>query len=194
MTSTEISSHQMASTKNTKPDTPSDARLNSAGKPWPGSEKSDTESSIKPRGIVARPGKAAHFDRVILQDPQRTKNWLMSPNTERYSAQHYQQNGEADDMDFEDEMRKLQIDLNKFCCECHAPDPDWVSVNNGVFLCIQCAGRLRGGGGRAVSQSNPSRKTKDVSRDDSWELLGAEDHAPGAPKSAQQLLNKDFHR
>lgn len=56
------------------------------------------------------------------------------------------------------------------------------------------AGRLRGGGGRAVSQSNPSRKTKDVSRDDSWELLGAEDHAPGAPKSAQQLLNKDFHR
>jgi len=143
MTSTEISSHQVASTKNTKPDTPSDARLNSAGKPWPGSEKCDTESSIKPRGIVARPGKAAHFDQVILQDPQRTKNWLLSPNTERYSAQHYQKNGEVDDMDFEEEIRKLQTDLNKFCCECHAPDPDWVSVNNGVFLCIQCAGTHR---------------------------------------------------
>jgi len=56
------------------------------------------------------------------------------------------------------------------------------------------AGRSRGGGGRAASQSNLSRKIRDVPRDDSWELLGAEDHISMAPKSTKQLLNKDFHR
>ena len=56
------------------------------------------------------------------------------------------------------------------------------------------AGRSRDGGERAASQSNPPRKIKDVSRDNSWELLEAEDHTSRAPKSAQQLLNKDFHR
>ena len=33
--------------------------------------------------------------------------------------------------------------MNQFCCDCHAAKPDWISVNNGVFLCIQCAGKHR---------------------------------------------------
>ena len=29
---------------------------------------------------------------------------------------------------------------NNFCCDCHAPKPKWSSMNNGVFLCLKCAG------------------------------------------------------
>ena len=36
--------------------------------------------------------------------------------------------------------------MNKFCVECNAADPDWVSVNNGIFLCINCASVHRGYG------------------------------------------------
>ena len=43
----------------------------------------------------------------------------------------------------EEEIKNLMQDLNMFCCDCLAPDPDWVSVNNGIFLCIQCAGTHR---------------------------------------------------
>lgn len=46
-------------------------------------------------------------------------------------------------MDFDDELESLKTDLNKFCCECLSPDPEWVSVNNGIFICIKCAGQHR---------------------------------------------------
>lgn len=29
---------------------------------------------------------------------------------------------------------------NKFCADCHDPNPTWVSTNLGIFLCIKCAG------------------------------------------------------
>ena len=44
------------------------------------------------------------------------------------------------------EKTQNKYDLNKFCVECQKPNPEWVSVNNGVYLCIQCAGIHRGFG------------------------------------------------
>ena len=46
--------------------------------------------------------------------------------------------------------RNHQIDLllsqegNSTCIECQAPTPQWVSLNNGVFICINCSGYHRG--------------------------------------------------
>ncbi|RZC25602.1 ADP-ribosylation factor GTPase-activating protein AGD12, partial [Glycine soja] len=33
----------------------------------------------------------------------------------------------------------LQKD-NRFCADCNAPDPKWVSTNIGVFVCLKCCG------------------------------------------------------
>lgn len=35
---------------------------------------------------------------------------------------------------------------NNFCFECKAPNPQWISVNNGIFICLMCAGIHRGFG------------------------------------------------
>lgn len=32
------------------------------------------------------------------------------------------------------------LDLNPFCSDCGAPNPDWASLNIGVLLCIECSG------------------------------------------------------
>ena len=32
---------------------------------------------------------------------------------------------------------------NKKCCDCGCPDPDWLSVNLGILICIHCSGRHR---------------------------------------------------
>ena len=32
---------------------------------------------------------------------------------------------------------------NDRCCDCGTPDPEWLSVNLGVLMCIHCSGRHR---------------------------------------------------
>jgi hypothetical protein len=32
------------------------------------------------------------------------------------------------------------METNKFCADCGAPNPDWVSLNLGVLVCIECSG------------------------------------------------------
>lgn len=36
--------------------------------------------------------------------------------------------------------------MDMFCVECLTKDPKWVSVNNGIYLCINCAAKHRGYG------------------------------------------------
>lgn len=38
----------------------------------------------------------------------------------------------------------LTIPENKTCFDCNAPQPKWASVNNSVFICLNCAGLHRG--------------------------------------------------
>ena len=32
---------------------------------------------------------------------------------------------------------------NDKCADCSAPDPEWLSVNLGILICIHCSGRHR---------------------------------------------------
>lgn len=50
------------------------------------------------------------------------------------------------DLYFEEDVQKLMTNLNRYCCDCYASEADWVSVNNGIFLCIKCAAVHRGFG------------------------------------------------
>ena len=43
-------------------------------------------------------------------------------------------------MDFDFELNKLlSLESNKNCIDCLSPNPKWVSINNAVFLCSECA-------------------------------------------------------
>lgn len=39
------------------------------------------------------------------------------------------------------ELIKLSTEPgNNICADCGFPDPEWVSLNLGIFICIQCSG------------------------------------------------------
>ena len=44
------------------------------------------------------------------------------------------------------ESVRLSDAHNNKCFECGCPGPQWVSINNGIFICLQCAGKHRGFG------------------------------------------------
>ncbi len=38
----------------------------------------------------------------------------------------------------------LRLEGNKYCVDCNAPFPDWVSLHFGILVCLTCAGKHRG--------------------------------------------------
>ena len=40
----------------------------------------------------------------------------------------------------------MKINENNNCFDCNGINPKWASVNNGIFLCLKCAGVHRGFG------------------------------------------------
>ena len=77
----------------------------------------------------------------LLQDPNKTKSFLLQGSWLLNTGKNYlPETSTNDDYNFEEDIKKLQTDLNKFCCDCFSQDADWVSINNGIFLCIKCAG------------------------------------------------------
>eukprot|EP01114_Cavostelium_apophysatum_P019181 TRINITY_DN6106_c0_g1_i1.p1 TRINITY_DN6106_c0_g1~~TRINITY_DN6106_c0_g1_i1.p1 ORF type:complete len:984 (-),score=238.92 TRINITY_DN6106_c0_g1_i1:21-2972(-) len=60
------------------------------------------------------------------------------PNNPLYSESS---NETYDDVHNNREVLKLlELRANKVCADCGKADPEWASVNHGVFLCIECAG------------------------------------------------------
>lgn len=48
---------------------------------------------------------------------------------------------------YQDELKRLlKQKHNKCCFDCGAPNPQWASLNNAIFLCLSCAGIHRGFG------------------------------------------------
>ena len=34
--------------------------------------------------------------------------------------------------------QKLNDELNNYCVECGNENPEYISINNGVFICVEC--------------------------------------------------------
>jgi hypothetical protein len=62
----------------------------------------------------------------LVGDLSATKKWLLNGNKDQ----------EFDKRD----------PSNHNCFECNKPGATWISVNNGIFICINCAGIHRGFG------------------------------------------------
>jgi hypothetical protein len=43
----------------------------------------------------------------------------------------------------EDLLRLRQMPGNEFCIDCGSKDPDWASLNLGIFMCLDCSGSHR---------------------------------------------------
>ena len=37
-------------------------------------------------------------------------------------------------------LELMKFDGNNVCADCNFPDPDWASINLGIFICLECSG------------------------------------------------------
>lgn len=69
--------------------------------------------------IGGRDCKSSHSLDLIVGDLSATKKWLLNGNAEHYDR------GDP---------------MNSKCFECKRVGAEWVSVNNGIYICLNCAG------------------------------------------------------
>lgn len=71
------------------------------------------------------------FDKDTFSCKKSTREFLMRDS--QYVAQSRQ-------------IDQAIEEQNKVCLNCNGPDATWVSVNNGIYICINCSGKHRGYG------------------------------------------------
>ena len=73
-------------------------------------------------------------------------------------------------MDKKEEFLKIQQnnELNNYCFECLDKNPNWVSINNAIYLCLSCAGKHRSLG---INISNVKSLSLDEITENQMKLL-----------------------
>ena len=73
-------------------------------------------------------------------------------------------------MNINTEFLKIQQndELNNYCFDCLDKNPNWVSINNAIYLCLSCAGKHRSLG---INISNVKSLSLDEITENQMKLL-----------------------
>merc|ERR1712154_677494 len=69
-------------------------------------------------------------------------NRLLRKNTSHNNENNNENNNETNiqtDREKKRELKRIIQETNKICADCNKKDPEWVSINTGVIICIDCA-------------------------------------------------------
>jgi Arf-GAP/SH3 domain/ANK repeat/PH domain-containing protein len=89
-----------------------------------------------------------HHCQIVLFTDGPADSKLKKQRTFKHTGRQVQRGSSAEINYFQTVVKDLiktirRLPGNQICCDCSAPDPEWLSVNLGVLICIECSGQHR---------------------------------------------------
>ncbi|KAM4706591.1 arf-GAP with Rho-GAP domain, ANK repeat and PH domain-containing protein 2 [Discoglossus pictus] len=118
---------------------------------WLSKSKQDASAGISVTDIKMTMATVKDIDRKCFEIITPFRNFCFTAESEREKQEWIEavQQAIADTLaDYEVAEKVWFNESNRSCADCHAPNPDWASINLGVVICKDCAGHHRSMGSK----------------------------------------------